>query len=188
MATKRSARFGDWAGSLQGAVVVSVLGIGLLLGGRIAIGAVLGDAVHPTTYLGIVGGALGSGAMLLAWWQLGMRDPAPAAQFWSGVLGDPWGGDGDASWLPLHVVYGALLGGLYPRMLWLAIGGRVWPSLPGGLVSGAVFGGVVCVLAVGYGALGWFGWVGTYTGEVTVMSHLAYGVVLGFVVGVNGLL
>jgi hypothetical protein len=155
---------------------------------RVALGSVLGDGIHRTTYLGVVGGALGSGTMLLVWWQVDMRDPVPAAQCWSSVLGDPWGGDGDAAWLPLHMVYGALLGGLYPRVLWLVLGGAWWPTLPTGLGTGLAYGGLVMVLAAVYGALGLFEWDGTYTEGVTVVSHLAYGVVLGFVVGLSGFL
>lgn len=188
MATRRPQQLRRWATGPGGALLVGLGVVGLVLVVRIGLGAYLGDSLHRTTILGVIGGVLGSVAMIPAWWARGLYDPPPAAQFWDGMMADATGIDDSTLWLALHVVYGAVLGGLYPRLAWLTLEGAWWPTLPTGLLVGAVFGLVLVLPAVLYAILGLFDWRGSYTVEVTAVSHLVYGATLGFIVGLNGVL
>lgn len=136
---------------------------------------------------GLIGGFLATIVMTILMMVLGGGGPPPTAAFYAKYIGD---GDPEDFMMPgmiLHLAYGTGAGGVYG---WLAVSGLLAVTLATplltGLANGAIFGAILFVIA----ALFWMNIVLDTDPEppevvVLLIFHLAYGLVLGGVVGLE---
>jgi len=163
------------------ATVVSVL---LVVAIRIAIAPLINDPVQNVTYVGVIGGILGAATVqaTIRWTGLGYP---PSTQFWSKYLGDGDPGEYVRQGMYLHLLYGAVAGGVYPRLFYL-LGIRVdlYGTLPWSLAIGLAFGLIAFVVAMGFVALRIVEMDVSGERVAAFLSlHLVYGLVVGAVVG-----
>jgi hypothetical protein len=167
-----------------GLLTATLASLGWLVALRIALVSVLDDPVHPVTYIGVVGGVLGAAAVqaIVRWTDLGSL---PATQFWATYLGDGDPGEYVRQGTYLHVLYGAVAGGCYPRLFWLlGFAGEDFAALPWSLAIGLAFGLLAFVVALVFLALGVVEMDVTGERVAAFLSlHLVYGLVVGAVVG-----
>ena len=173
--------------TIPGLVAGVVISIGLVVGFRILTGLYLGDGVHPVTYTAVVGGGLGATAMFLVVRRF--DDPyrfAPVT-FWANVLGDGTLEKYREQGLYLHVTYGAVVAGFYPRVIQELMGGGagyLFAEFPLALVTGPLVGLVLLAVAFVYEQVGFFQLEYTRDRLVPfVAAHLVYGLVLGATTG-----
>jgi len=167
---------------LRTATVLSVLWVVAI---RIALVSIIDDPVHPITYVGVMGGIVGAAAMqgVIRWRDLGY---SPATHLWSKYVADGEPPEFVRQGVYLNLLYGAIAGGVYPRLFHsLGFGGDLFAALPGSLISGLAFGALAFLFAMALVI------VGVIDMDVDVKRigmvlglHLLYGVVLGFVVGI----
>lgn len=171
------------------AAVLALLGVAILVVARTLLGDVLGDPIHPVTYAGLAGGLVGSVVMLVAIEATLVQGQPPAVEFYGYYLGDgnphAYRGPGTT----LHLVYGTAVGGLYPRLAHLSgVSGDVWATFPWSLAAAAGFATLLWALGVGYGAIGLFQFDVERSQLLHFLGfHLLYGLTLGLVVGIWGL-
>lgn len=170
-------------------LAITVVTVVLLVAVRVLLGTSIGDAVQPITYYGVVGGLLGAVAMVVLMDLLEVQEYPPSVQFWARFLGSGKPDNYVGAGLFLHVVYGTVAGGLYPRLAWLAgAGGELYAGWPLGLVGGLIFGVVLFFVAVLYRIFGLFRMEMAPRQVWTLaLLHLVYGVVLGFVTALHGI-
>lgn len=140
---------------------------------------------HPITVVGVGGGAVAALAVAPAMNALD-DGPLPAVEFWATRVTGAHPNDVVRQGLAVHLLYGAVLGGLYP---WLFHGiaglpGRYVDTLPAGAVTGLGLGVLALGLATLYDAsgvveLGVEGpeWAGA------VVVHLLFGLLVGLWTG-----
>jgi hypothetical protein len=163
------------------ATVVSVL---LVVAIRIAVAPLIDDPVNSVTYVGVIGGIIGAAAVQWVTRWTGLGYP-PSTQFWSEYLGDGDPGEYLRQGMYMHLLYGAVAGGCYPRLFWL-LGIRVdlYGTLPWSLAIGLAFGLLAFVLAIVLVALDAVAMDITGKRVAALLSlHIVYGLVVGAVVG-----
>jgi hypothetical protein len=183
--SKYRQRVADHPRSLPGAVGGIAVTIGLVVALRIGVGLAINDPVHPVTYLAVFGGGLGAVAMFVFVQQTGDGSRFAPIDFWAERIGDGDVAEYQRQGLYLHVTYGAILAGFYPRILIELTGsGTLFAALPLSLVTGTIFGVILFVLGIVYARIGLFG-LGFEPPVVFrfLTSHVVFGLVLGLVTG-----
>lgn len=171
-------------GTRPGLLTATVVSVLWVVAVRIAIAPLINDTVQNVTYVGVIGGILGAATVqaLVRWRNLGYP---PSTQFWSKYLGDGEPGEYVRQGMYLHLLYGAVAGGVYPKFFYLG-GIRVdlYGTLPWSLAIGLAFGLLAFVVAMVFVALGLVEMDVTGERVAAFLSlHLAYGLVVGAVVG-----
>jgi hypothetical protein len=180
---------GEHPQSRTGLLTATIISILWVVAVRIALAPVINDPVNLVSYVGVIGGILGAASMLavLRWQDLGH---SPATQVWARFLAN---GEGDPieyvrQGTYLHIVYGAIAGGVYPRLFYLlGIRADLYATLPWSLAIGVAFGLLAFVVAMGLVALNVIEMdvdgrrVGAFLG-----LHLLYGLMVSAVVGLYG--
>jgi hypothetical protein len=169
----------------MGLVTATVLSVLWVVAIRIALVALINDPVHPITYVGVIGGIVGAAAMqgVIRWRELGY---SPATHLWSKYVADGEPPEFVRQGVYLNLLYGAIAGGVYPRLFHtLGFGGGLFAALPGSLLTGLAFGVLAFVVAMALAVVGLLDMdVDAKRIGMVLSLHLLYGVVLGFVVGV----
>lgn len=175
---------GNWSTITRG-FVLALVGVAGLVWIRTVVGDTLGDSVHPMTYAGVAGGLFGAAVMLVVIDATLVEGQPPAVEFYGYYLGNGTPSEYRGAGTALHLLYGALAGGFYPRLAHLAgLSGDVWATLPWAVATAVGFATVLFLVGVGYGLVGLFRFdvepsqVGHFLG-----FHLLYGVSLGITVG-----
>lgn len=173
--------------SLPGAVGGVLVTLGLVVALRIAAGLFIDDAVHPITYLAVAGGGLGSIAMLLFVRYTDDELQFAPIEFWANQIGDGRIEKYRRQGTYLHVTYGAVVAGFFPRIIHELTGGgagNLFAQYPLSIVTGLAFGAVLFVLGIVYSRLGFFELslepesVGRF-----LSTHVVYGLALGVTTG-----
>jgi hypothetical protein len=132
---------------------------------------------------GIVGGLVATIVMTVFMMALGDDSPPPTAVFWSKYVGD---GPPDENVMPgmvLHVVYGAIAGGLFAVVVPL-LGFVSVATIASAVIWGLVYGVVLFVgAAVFWGRIVLGMNPDPRAAGTMLVSHLVYGAVLGAWVG-----
>ena len=129
---------GEHPETRTGLLTVTVVSILWVVAVRIGLAPIINDPVNLVTYVGVIGGILGAAGMLavLRWQDLGH---SPATQVWANYLAD---GEGNPTEYVrqgtyLHLLYGAVAGGVYPRLFYLlGIRADLYATLPWSLAVG----------------------------------------------------
>lgn len=170
-------------------LAITVMTIVVLVIVRVLVGPLLGDGIQSITYFGIVGGFLGAVAMVVLMDLLEVQEYPPSVQFWARFLGNGNPDNYVGAGLFLHVIYGTVVGGLYPRLAYVSgAGADLYAGWPLAIVGGILFGVVLFVVAVLYRIVGLFRMEMAPRQVWTLaMLHLVYGVVLGFLTALHGI-
>jgi hypothetical protein len=164
--------------------VLSLLGVLWVVAVRISLGGLIGDPVHPVTYVGVLGGVVGA-LVTLAAIQWRDRDYSLATRSLSSAIADGDPAEYRQQGATVHVVYGAIAGGCYPRVAWmLGFEGHQFAALPYSATVGVGFGLLAFVVALAFGLAGVVDL--DLDGQIVataVTRHVLYGLVVGAVVG-----
>lgn len=173
--------------SLPGAVGGVLVTLGLVIALRIAAGLLIDDAVHAVTYLAVAGGGLGAVAMFVFVRYAGEETQFAPVEFWANWIGDGKVEKYRRQGTYLHVTYGAVAGGFYPRIMQELGGGGagyLFAEYPLALVTGLAFGVFLFVLGVVYSRIGFFDLEFSTESIVRFLTtHVIYGLILGLVTG-----
>lgn len=102
----------DEASRLTGALLGTVILIGIAVVIPIVMAGIIDDPVHPVTSVGLVGGFLGALAMALLMPVMKVRANLPTTDFLTKTFGDRFYDPGSDVYggTALHLVYGVVLG------------------------------------------------------------------------------
>jgi len=174
--------------TLPGAVGGILVTIGLVIVLRIGLGLAINDPVHPVTYLAVAGGGFGAVAMFVFNQRTGGDGRFAPVDFWAKRIGQGDVSSYQRQGLYLHVTYGAILAGFYPRIIQELMGGgagNLFAAFPLSLVTGAIFGVVLFALGMLYSVVGIFEM--EYEPRTNILrfltAHIVFGLVLGLTVG-----
>ncbi|MFB6111761.1 MAG: hypothetical protein ABEJ35_04405 [Halobacteriaceae archaeon] len=174
-------------GALIGIVVVLALAVGL----RLVLVEVLDDAVHPVTYVALIGGTIGAIAMAVVMQVQGARRNLPSTDLLHSFAPELF--EESVSYLyagmALHVVYGAVTASFYPRLMRgvLDVRGGQFVAFPNALLWTVLFSAGLALLGTAYAALGWIDldvglWSRAY--HRFLLLHLVFAVSLAVMLGI----
>ena len=174
--------------TLPGAVGGILVTIGLVIVLRIGLGLAINDPVHPVTYLAVAGGGFGAVAMFVFNQRTGGDGRFAPVDFWAKRIGQGDVTSYQRQGLYLHVTYGAILAGFFPRIMQELMGGgagNLFATFPLSLVTGTVFGVVLFALGMLYSVVGLFEM--EYEPRTNILrfltAHVVYGLILGLTTG-----
>lgn len=168
-----------------GGAAAAVIVIAALVALRAIYGVFVGNSINPITYYGLIGGVLGALAMIGALRLLEIEGYPPSVDVWAEYIGGGTYRQAIQPGMALHVIYGAVMGALYPRLAWMALGGNAWASITGGVFWGIAFSLFLFMLASVMNTFGLFDMNRRPDQAIIFLGmHVVYGAVLGLTTGV----